>query len=447
LLVLAVGIGLPTPVAAGPEDIEITLEIAPSVAGSKGGDMELIITAKNKGSTLMKVLDVSVTTMSGFLSGWNVTVPVGGSRTRVFNVHFDAEDLGVDKLLIVKFDNTFPLDDGSVNGTYAKIFRVNGTSSITEFVGGTASSHALLTGTPFPITMSIRNAMERPLYDFTTEFFILDDDNNHILDIAAQNHGVLGAGSTKNVTFSYTPQIGHEGVVTVAYELNYTYLGESYREVHLAQGYTVAQPQRLDIFPTLTPQALIFEPDVMQQRTVVVVSEGNMDIDEIEVQRLSGSVVATGGALLAGDTVTMTFETAYDELGAFEESYIVEGRGPGFVIRRPTNTITVTVRELLVPVPLATEEGAADPTGEAAESSESPSENTSENGQSAEQAAQENAESESDEITEETSANGNLALYIIIGVLGLLVAAAAITVPILLRKNKKKGTGKRKDTL
>ncbi len=78
----------------------------------------------------MKLLGVSVTTISPYTRAWNVTAPVGGSRTRLFEIHLAQGDLGVDKLLTVRFDNN---GDGIVDGAHVITFRVNGTHDITDY--------------------------------------------------------------------------------------------------------------------------------------------------------------------------------------------------------------------------------------------------------------------------------------------------------------------------
>jgi hypothetical protein len=175
---------------------------------------------------------------------------------------------------------------------------------------------------------------------------------------------------------------------------------------------------------------------------------GNVGFGSFYIENPEGVHVANGEALGAGESVDIPIPFLFFDYDEWDMRYIIMGDFGYGDHKEESNTIHMACN----PASTASPSSSASTTASAAPSamaSAEPSDAFADDEAALANESDTDVVIEPETVSEEAGKkmNDNLALYIIIGILGLFVVAACITVPILLYKNKKKDTVKRKDSL
>ncbi|MBT3319360.1 MAG: hypothetical protein HN948_08055 [Clostridia bacterium] len=435
VLLLAVCLAAPMPASASIDDFDVDYTITPEVVGYKGADIGIRLRVHNEGLTPITAIRVEVTTMDGYRYDRVRTIAVGTTTPwLLFEVPFGRDDVNADKLLTVKIENDA---DSNWDGTWVRTIRVEGTHDIFD---GTVSispdSEYYLLGQTITLTYSFHNKFEANAAT-DVDAHALFHSANPIRETRQTEHfAMIMPESSAEVVMTHTFTEQDVGMCEVGYSVAYTMMGQRYAEADYLVLLEVRAPEPdIDFDCVLSADKTEIEAGEEVEFLAEFTNTGD-DNTSFEIRDAEGSLVATLGTYPTGGE-------GYARLNAhiFETtdvSYVVIASLGGESESKETNSVRITVIEPEeTPMPAVTE------TEETAAPTVTPSPLPSSTVQSAESSG----EAEQNAAQQEPEPIENLALYIIIGALGLLVVAAAITVPILLHRNKKKGGGKRKDTL
>ena len=198
--------------------------------------------------------------------------------------------------------------------------------------------------------------------------------------------------------------------------------------------------------------------------TVHVVNTGDYDIDQFEIWTMRGGVIATYGKVEDGESADIPFSLKINVTGEFAYQFRVFGSNVDETETVITNAVTITITAPPTPTPEPTPAPTQQPTPEPTPAptqqptpepiltptpEPSPTQTAAATPEPIETAVlAENIENGHSEMQEaltdkqiagsEPEGKNNTALYIIIGVIGLIVLAGAVIIPIVLSKNKKK---------
>ncbi|MBT7122946.1 MAG: hypothetical protein HN948_08050 [Clostridia bacterium] len=272
----------------------------------------------------------------------------------------------------------------------------------------------------------------------TTELFLfVDGDVAYATTL--DSHGVVMPEGTVTTFFNYTFTDDDVGEVEVICHMSYTMMGRSYST---ARGtwitFDVLPPLEFDFEAVLSASPTTIDAGDEVTFTTDVTDTGETTLSGIELRNAEGGLIDVLPPIPVGGT--RSFVTTAHIFETTDVSYVVICADDfGNSDSQETNTVRITVRDPEEALAPAVTETQTVTTAPAMTPSPPPS--------STVQSAESPGEAEQNAAQQEAEPIENLALYIIIGALGLLVIAAAITVPILLHRGKKKATDKRKDTL
>ena len=440
LVLVAICIFTPVqkPTLAAHDDFDFSYTVNPSLVGYKGADIGIGIRVQNTGPTTITGFEVSVTTMAGYSQRWSGNISPGTTYSTVlFNVPFSEADVGVDKLLYVKIEND---GDGDYNdATKVRTFQVSGTSRIFD-IGWSITPHFgyYMVGESVTITHTFRNTFADHAATGANSRAYLTLNGTHIYTSPDASLGLVMPGASETTAFEYTFTEDDVGHMRASCDIYFRMMGEDYEQGGWTLEFDVRAPA--PVVPPAFTTSLSASPTSIYAGdevtfTISFENTGDGTIGTFEVRNAEGGLEATTEPVPSGVSGTTRITSRIYE--SVDVSFVVVGISSAGTVSHETNTVHITVLE-----PEESPEAAETTTIEPTTTMAPTAALTVAPDVEATQAAE-----ETEQTTASPDGNNNLALYIIIGVLGLLVIAGGITVPLLLRRSKKKGDKGRKDKL
>lgn len=432
------------PVSASIDDFDIDYSITPEVVGYKGADIQVRIKVHNEGSADITGIRVGVTTMAGYSQDRVGTIAPGTSTPwLLFVVPFDSEDLGIDKLLTVAIEND---GDGDYrDGTQVRTFRVEGTHDIFEVTSSKSPDHGYyLVGETVTVTYSFCNTFTE--HAATNADALINFTYGEPADTitATDSYGIIMPGETVSISMLHTFTESDIGTCHVSYNLNYKMMGYDYTEAATTFLLDVRSPEPdIDFNCLLTTDKTEIEAGEEVAFTVAMENMGS-DSLSFEVRDSEGGLVVSTEALRTGESgYVTTFAHIYETT---DISYVVIGYAGTYNESKETNVVRITVvepEESPTPTPTdevtpdPTEEATPDPTEEATPDPTEESTSTAIVSPAPKEAFQQTPQPTIYEIetAQKNDNNGSsIWLYVILVVLGLLLVAAIVAIPLLIRR-------------
>lgn len=428
------------PVSASIDDFDIDYSITPEIVGYKGAEIQVRIQVHNEGSTDITGIRVGVTTMAGYSQDRVGTIAPGTSTPwLLFVVPFDREDLGIDKLLTVAIEND---GDGDYSdGTQVRTFRVEGTHDIFEVTSSKSPHYGYyLVGETVTLTYSFRNTFTEHAATNTDALinFTYGDPSDTVT--TTENYGVIMPGETVLISMTHTFTESDIGTCHVSYNLNYTMMGNGYTDAATTFLLDVRSPEPdIDFNCRLTADKTEIEAGEEVNFTVAMENIGR-DSLEFEVRNSEGGLMASTEALSPGESGHIT--TSVNIYETTDVSYVVVGYAAGtYYESKETNIVCITVIEPEEsPTPTTTEETTPEPTEES-----TPTATTATKPSPTPQDTVQTPQPTVYEVETKQESDNGIWLYVIIILLGLLLVAAIVAIPLLLRRNRKGNPKDRRD--
>ena len=424
------------------DDFDISYTVAPTLAGYKGADINIQITVQNRGATNITWLDVSVTTVSPYNQHWTGTIAPGASRSLSFIVHFTTSDFDTDKLLYVKMNND---GDSESDGTQVRTFSVASTHDIFQKSWSISPDRdEYNVGDTVTITHTFRNTFTgNAATGFSAQSY-LSKEPECIFTGPLVSPGMVMPGGTVSTSFTYTFTEAYVGHLRASYHIEYNMMGEHYDESAWTLDFDVAAPEPdIDFTASLSADHTTIDAGGTVHFTIDINNRGD-DIDRFVILYGTGGVASETEAMPSGGSgfVTLT-DRLYDSA---DVRYYVLGYVGDSHVPIATNTVHITVREPeeSAPASSAPSASASVPPSPSGEVSAAPTVSGSAIEPSAGVApAEVSVSPEADESAAPADApvqprgDGGLLLYVIIGVLGAIILAGVIAIPLMLRKRSK----------
>lgn len=427
-------------VSASIDDFDIDYSITPEIVGYKGAEIQVRIQVHNEGSTDITGIRVGVTTMAGYSQDRVGTIPPGTSTPwLLFVVPFDSEDLGIDKLLTVAIENDG--DGDYMDGTQVRTFRVEGTHDIFEVTSSKSPDYGYyLVGETVTVTYSFRNTFTEHAATNADALinFTYGDPSDTIT--TTDSYGVIMPDETVSISMTHTFTESDIGTCHVSYNFNYTMMGYDYTDAATTLLLDVRSPEPdIDFNCRLTADKTEIEAGEEVAFTIAMENTGG-DSLTFEVRNSEGGLVASTEALSPGGSGSVI--TSANIYETTEVSYVVIGYAGTYSESKETNTVRITVVEPEEsPTPTPTEETTPEPTEESTPTTTI----TPEPSPTPEETLQSPQPTVYEVETKHKSGNDGIWLYVIIILLGILLVAAIVAIPLLIRRNNKGNPKDRRD--
>ncbi len=426
------------PVAAADEDdIGVIIRTDYDIAGTKGGQVSLVALITNGHSEDITWVDFTIATQTPQTKRWEGTLPIFAysSGNASVEIQLEPEDLNKDLLVSVSINFDSDANPDKVVFSSVRVDRVSDLVSITA----SPEPGDYETGDTLTVEYEMKNEIEYRLTDVTFQSFLLGNEDQHLVDSSVSTAPNLLSGESIHTSTTYTLAASDVGNVTGAYEAQYTFLGETYRQVSFAYSYTVYEAVNPDFTTMLSTPLTTADKDTLTDFNIEIRNTGNRGFGSFYVEDTDGALVAEAGSVGPGGTINIPVSFLFSDYGEWDVRYVVTGDYDMGEHTESTNTVHIVCEAPAAsPSALPSEEPSADVS--TAEPEESDAVQTPE-----ENLIQDIADTDGSMQAEEEK--GNLVLYIIIGVLGLIVLAGAVIIPIVLSKNKKKPKTGRQDNL
>ena len=433
VLLIALTVIVPSAAQAAIDDFDITFSVTPELTGYLGGDIQLRISVENKGTTPITWIEVDVLTQEPFHERRSITIPEGTTRHNLlFIVPFWGGDLDSDRLLSVSMNND---GDASSDGVQVRTFAVEGTEDIlgversTETTGG---DYAVLPGDTLTITHTFSNPFEtHSALGLDTRIYLWRGGEN-IYASPTDSHGALLPGESTDTTLIYSIAPSDIGHIQVMYRAAFTLMGRPYVVLKDSFAFNVMDPApdiEFDAHLSASSTTVDAGDDVLF--SIRIENTGENFIEEMVVLNSEEGLISTLGGLPVGGSVSVESLANITETADF--NFIVVCRaGLETVESIETNTVHITVlepEESSTQIPTEIPSVEIEPT---------PSPTFSDIPAVEADAVPKEAVADDSAIAAKANDRSDLPLYIIIGVLGLIVLAGAITLLVILKKRKKK---------
>lgn len=418
------------PVSASIDDFDIDYSITPEIVGYKGADIQVRIKVHNEGSTDITGIRVGVTTMAGYSQDRVSTIAAGTTTPwLLYVVPFQSDDLGIDKLLTVAIEND---GDGDYrDGTQVRTFRVEGTHDIFEVSSSKSPDYGYyLVGETVTLTYSFRNTFTEHAATNADALinFTYGDSSDTIT--TTDSYGVVMPGETVSISMTHTFTESDIGTCHVSYNLNYTMMGFDYTDAATTFLLDVRSPEPdIDFNCLLTADKTEIEAGEEVVFTVGMENTGG-DSLTFEVRNSEGGLMDSTEALSPGESGHIT--TSVDIYETTDVSYVVVGYAGTYYESKETNVVRITVVEPEEsPTLTPTEETTPEPTEES-----TPTATTAQEPSPTPQDTVQTPQPTVYEVETKQQSDNGIWLYVIIILLGLLLVAAIVAIPLLLRRNR-----------
>lgn len=416
--------------ASADDNITIGVVLHTQTAGPKGGRIKISVTISNQTDTDITWVDFAVNTSEPYYEHWVGTdcVPAYCFRTHTLEVDFTADDLNKDKFLVVSLNND---SDANPDEVKTHTFRVNSIDEVISISASVDPSHGpYRVGDTVFVTHRFVSNVDLEAQDLVFQCMLKNESGARINDTGPITRTVLGAGESIGIPANATLASSDRDFVEASYALAYTYLNVRYAVNNVTLTLPVDEALNPDFTAALSAPFYTADKDVVTDLILNIVNTGNQGFGSFYVEDPNGVLIATEDSLGVGGEIDIMIPFLFYEYGEWDMRYIVTGDYGYGEHTEETNTIHMICEAQSTPEP--DETPASLPTQEVV-STEAVYTNTK---SPAETHTALPTVSTNTVATVETQTN-NFLLYIIIAVLGVLILAAIISIPIILNKQNK----------
>lgn len=432
ICILAASLIISAAPASANDNITVGVVLHTQTAGPKGGRIRISVTITNQMDKDITWVDFAVNTSEPYYEHWTGTdcVPAYCFRTHTLEVDFAAEDLDKDKFLVVSLNYD---SDANPDDVKTHTFSINSVDEVISISASADPSHGpYRVGDTVFVAHRFTSNVDMQVDDLVFQCILTNEDGTRVSDTGPITRTVLGAGESIGIPTNAELTNSDRDFVEASYALAYTYLTVRYAVNDITLTLPVDEALDPDFTAELSAPFYSADKGVVTDLKLNLVNTGNQGFGSFYVEDPSGVLIATGESLGVGEAMDIMIPFYFYEYDEWDMRYIVTGDYGYGEHSEETNTIHMiceapsTPEPEESPTPLLTEEAApaetinADtmPPEEIQEVSPQPS-------------------ISSQTATTDTE-NNNLLLYVIIAILGVLILAAVISVPIIVKKQKGK---------
>ncbi|MBT3318479.1 MAG: hypothetical protein HN948_08730 [Clostridia bacterium] len=401
---------------AANEDFEVTFEFIPEEVGDPGGEPRLQFVVTNNGTTDITWVRVDINTSAGFYMVWDHVIRPGDSSGTVSLVPFAPEDLNVEKTILFSMNNNSTANPDGIQINKFTLTNIHKEDMVRVSGRISPSKSEYYFGEEVQVTYEFENITSAQLVNVETRILVfgnMEGPGEHMVDTGyiAQPNLSRGDSTTHRVSFELTDEA--DGGIAAYYFIIFEYCEVSFTlSDALIRKNVVERIPVIEFDASLNadPTAVLAGEDVNFE--VTIHNTGGDAIESFDIVDSEGVTVAGLEGLEPGDAGTSSFTKAFDETTLVY--YKVIGRTGEHSAQVDTNSVIITIEAPAEPTETVTQivqEEEPETTAEPVETAQT-----------------------------ETSEGGGVKtyLYIIIGVLGALILAAAAVLAVILTRRKRK---------